>query len=192
MMFKKENAMSILFINACFRKESRTLRLAKIYLENKNANFTEIKPGDMELPVLNTINTEKYCSACTTRDFSASMFDYGKQFAQADEIVIAAPFWNFSIPAQLHVYLELVCSQGATFDIDSNGNYNSLCKAKKLTYITTAGGQIPEQDHAWCYIKDLAQIFWSIPELEYYKAEGLDIVGNDVEKILADVFIEKK
>lgn len=175
--------MSTLFVNACFRKDSRTLRLAQAYLEG-TADVTEIKLGEMELPVLNTVNTEKYCNACATRDFSSELFTYGKQFAEADEIVIAAPFWNYSIPAQLHVYLELVTSQGATFDIAADGSYHSLCKAKRLTYITTAGGPIPEEDHAWCYIRDLAKVFWNIEELEYYKAEGLDIAGNDVEAIL--------
>lgn len=175
--------MTILFVNACFRKDSRTLELAKAYLEHKNTAITEIKLGNMELPVLNTINTEKYCNACATRDFSDPMFAFGKQFAEADEIVIAAPFWNLSIPAHLHVYLELVCSQGATFDIDAEGGYHSLCKAKKLTYITTSGGPIQE-DHGWTYVKDLATVFWNIKELEYYKAEGLDIAGNDIGQIL--------
>lgn len=179
--------MSILFINACFRKDSRTLKLTNAFLDGKDDSVTEIELGNLDLPMLDTINTEKYCTSCAIKDFSADIFDYGKQFAKADEIVIAAPFWNFSVPAKLHVYLELVCSQGATFEIDAKGNYNSLCKAKKLTYITTAGGSIPEQDHAWGYISDLAKIFWNIQELEYYKAEGLDIVGNDVDKILGDV-----
>lgn len=177
--------MSILFVNACFRNNSRTLELAKTYLEGKNADIIEVKLGDMELPVLNTVNTEKYCNACATRDFSDPMFAFGKQFAEADEIIIAAPFWNLSIPAHLHVYLELVCSQGATFDIDAQGNYHSLCKAQKLTYITTAGGPIQE-DHAWTYVRDLATVFWNIKELEYHKAEGLDIAGNDIAQILAD------
>ena len=43
-------------------------------------------------------------------------------------------------------------------------------------------------DHAWGYIQDLAKNFWGIDELAYYKAECLDIQGNDVEKILAQVF----
>lgn len=178
--------MSVLFINACFRKDSRTLRLAQIFLKGKES-VTEVNLGEMELPVLNKVNTEKYCNACATRDFSDAMFDYGRQFAEAEEIVIAAPFWNFSVPAQLNVYLELVCSQGTTFDIDAKGQYHSLCKAQRLTYITTAGGPLPEDDHAWGYIKDLAKNFWNIEELEYYKAEGLDIAGNDVEAILAEV-----
>lgn len=176
--------MATLFINACFRNGSRTLKIARAYLEKLDNPVNEVKLGEISLPILDNVNTEKYCNSCLTRDFSDNIFKYGKQFAKSDEIVIAAPFWNYSIPAQLHAYLELVCSQGVTFDIDANGSYHSLCKAKKLTYITTAGGFIPEVDHAWGYIKDLAKVFWNIETVDYIKAEGLDIAGNDVEKIL--------
>lgn len=180
--------MSVLFINGCFRAGSRTLQLAEEYLKNYENQVIRVELGELQLPVLDKVNTEKYCKAVADHNFSDSMFDYGKQFAEAEEIVIAAPFWNYSIPAQLHNYLELVCSQGVTFDINAEGRYGSLCKAKKLTYITTAGGFIPEQDHAWSYIKDLAQVFWDIKELAYFKAEGLDIIGTDVEKTLSEVF----
>ena len=44
-----------------------------------------------------------------------SLFDYAKQFREAEEILIAH-FWNYSILAALHAYLELVCTQGITFD----------------------------------------------------------------------------
>lgn len=179
--------MSTLFINGCFRKGSRTLIIAQAYLKKIDTPINELKLGEISLPILDNVNTEKYCTACVTRDFSDNIFEYGKLFAQAEEIVIAAPFWNYSIPAQLHAYLELVCSQGVTFDIDADGSYHSLCKAKKLTYITTAGGYIPEADHAWAYIRDLAKVFWDIKNLNYIKAEGLDIAGNDVEKIIETI-----
>lgn len=178
--------MTTLFVNGCFREGSRTLQLAEKYLEGSQGPVERVELGELHLPVLDKANTAKYCEAVAKHDFSDSMFDYGKQFAQAEEIVIAAPFWNYSVPAQLHVYLELVCSQGVTFDINAEGRYGSLCKAKKLTFITTAGGYIPEQDHAWSYIKDLAEVFWDIKELHYYKAEGLDIIGTDVKAVLAE------
>jgi len=180
--------MTTLFVNGCFRENSRTLKLAEKYLNNKvKGEIKTVELGDMVLPMLDRVNTANYCNDVAAGDFSSILFSYGKEFAEADEIVIAAPFWNFSIPAKLHAYLELVCSQGATFTINNKGEYVSLCKAKKLVYITTAGGSIPEQDHAWCYIQDLCKYFWNISDLEYYKAEGLDIYGADVEAILRSV-----
>jgi FMN-dependent NADH-azoreductase len=114
------------------------------------------------------------------------MFDYAKQFAAADEVLIAAPFWNFSIPAKLHDYLELVCTQGVTFDVDETGAYVSLCRARKLTFVTTSGGIIaPEDDHAFGYVQTLAKVFWHIPEVLCVMAEGLDAAGANVEALLA-------
>lgn len=73
--------------------------------------------------------------------FDDPMFRYAKQFANADEIVVAAPFWDLSFPAKLKIYLEQIAVAGITFRY-TNGRPTGLCKAKKLTYITTSGGPI--------------------------------------------------
>jgi len=177
----------LLFINVAFREGSRTLKLANAYLEKKNCEYETVDLGNMDVRALNTERLKIYNESVANRKYTDSMFDIPKQFCEADEIVIAAPFWNYSIPAVLHDYLELVCSQGVSFDISEDGTYFSLCKAKKITYITTAGGSIPEEDHAFGYIKSLAEVFWRIPCIQYFKAEGMDIIGADVEQKLQDV-----
>lgn len=179
--------MSVLFINAAFREGSRTLRLAEAYLMKQgDVVLLSLDLGKAEINPLKAESLKKYNASVAANDFQDTMFDWARQFCEADEIVIAAPFWNFSIPAILHVYLELVCSQGVSFDITADGEYYSLCKAKKLTYITTAGGSIPEKDHAFGYLKTLSDMFWKIPEIRYYKADGLDLYGVDVEKRLQE------
>ena len=40
------------------------------------------------------------------------MFDLASQFQQADEIVIAAPYWDLSFPAILKLYLENIYVTG--------------------------------------------------------------------------------
>ena len=180
----------ILFINACFRDGSRTLRLAHHYLSNCADNVATLALGDMDIKPLNRNLLKEYNKAVESADYGNAMFDIAKQFISADEIVIAAPFWNFGFPAELHVYLEHACTQGISFDISESGDYYSLCKAKKLTYITTAGGYIPEDDHAFGYIKTLCEKFWKIEDIKYYKAEGIDIAGNDSEALTEQVMHE--
>lgn len=177
--------MKLLYINGAFREGSRTARIAGEYLKNCGDEITEIPLGSVEIHPLDEKSLAEYNGAVENHCYDGPMFDFAKQFAEADRIVIAVPFWNLSIPAVLHSYLELVCTQGITFDMSPEGSYVSLCRAKKLTYITTAGGFIPEQDHGFGYIKTLSDMFWRIPELEYIKAEGLDIAGTDVEEKLA-------
>lgn len=179
--------MNILYINAAFREGSRTKVIADAYLEKKSADIVEIDLGNLEILPLNGERLKLYNEAVAAHKFDHPMFDYAKQFVEADEVVIAAPFWNYSIPAILHNYLEWVCTQGISFDISDEGVYFSKCKAKKLVYITTAGGYIPEEDHAFGYIKSLAEVFWNISEIECIKAEGLDVWGVDVEEVLERV-----
>lgn len=176
--------MSLLFINACYREGSRTRRLAGHILNQYEGDVEEISIGDLEVCALDRKRLELYNRAVAAHDFADPLFDYAKKFQGAEEILIAAPFWNYSIPAALHAYLELVCTQGITFDIQENGQYRTMCRAKRLVYVTTAGGYIPEEDHGFGYIDSLAKIFWQIPNVEYCKAEGLDIVGVDVEEAL--------
>ncbi len=176
--------MCLLFVNACYREGSRTRKLAEHYLKRYKGDVEEVSIGDLEVCALDRKRLELYNHAVAAHDFADPVFDYAKKFKEAKEILIAAPFWNYSIPAALHAYLELVCTQGITFDIQKDGQYCTMCCAKRLAYVTTAGGYIPEEDHGFGYINSLVKVFWQIPEVEYYKAEGLDIVGTDVEEIL--------
>ena len=42
------------------------------------------------------------------------MFDYANAMAQADMIVIAAPYWDMSFPASLKIFLEAASVVGIT------------------------------------------------------------------------------
>lgn len=178
--------MATLFVNAAFREGSRTLKLAHHYLEGARDDVLEVDLGSAPYRPLDAEALTRYSDAMVTRDYADPMFDPARQFAAADEIVIAAPYWNNSIPAVLHDYLELVCSQGVSFDIEPDGTYVGLCQAHRLTFVTTAGGNIPARNFAFGYLESLAREFWHIPEVVCYQAEGLDQVGCDVEATLAE------
>ncbi len=179
--------MTVLFVNGAFRKDSRTYMLAEKYLERYQEDIETVELGDTDLRPLLRKSLEQYCEDGRKHTYKDSMYDYAKQFSQVDEIVIAAPFWNFGLPAIVHDYLELVCTQGITFDLDKDGNYYSLCKAKKLVLILTAGGKLPVADCAISYIKTLCREFWKIDDVQYYYADGIDLVGADTKRILEGV-----
>ena len=60
-----------------------------------------------------------------------------------------------------------------------------LCKADELVYLTTSGGYIGENNFECDYMKAVAEMF-GIERTRFYSAEGLDIIGNNVEDIMSE------
>lgn len=174
-----------LLINACVRPDSRTLDLAKDLLEKLSDDVREIDLYNIDLQPLNTDDMEKRVAANKIKDFSDKAFDLAKEFAAADTIVIAAPFWDLLFPAVLRTYLERICVSGITFKYSPQGAPIGLCKAKKLYYVTTAGGFLGENNFGYMYTKALSQNLLGIEDVACISAEGLDINPEKADEILA-------
>lgn len=174
--------MNILFVNACVRKESRTLVLAKDILSKMQGDITEIDLSKENLAPLNRESLEERERLLKSGQTDAPAFQYAKQFAKADEIVIAAPFWDLSFPAILKIYMEKITVAGITFEY-RNGCPTGLCKAKRLIYVTTAGGEI-FCDFGYSYIKTLANNFYGIKDTIAYRATNLDVQGISADALL--------
>ena len=182
----------LLFINACVRGDrSRTLKLARRFLKGYQAAH----PGTVvtEVDVCTQRLSPQYPEVLEQRDalwqdgkLDDPMFAPAWQFARADKIVIAAPFWDLTFPAALKIYLERISVTGITFGYDEGGNSVGLCKADRLLYITTRGGCFAGTplDVASCHIKGLG-VMYGIPDVRFLDAEGLDDIRNDKEAILA-------
>ena len=174
--------MNILFINACVRKESRTLVLAKDILSKMEGDVTEIDLAKENIAPLNRESLEQRERLLKSGEFDAPTLRYAKQFAQADEIVIAAPFWDLGFPALLKIYMEQICASGITFEYRM-GRPISLCKAKRLVYVTTAGGEF-FCDFGYSYIKAIANNFFGIQDTICYRATNLDVNCISADELL--------
>ena len=173
----------ILFINACVRPNSRTAELSRHLLNRLDGEITEVNLYQEDLLPLHNEGIEKRA----LHNISGRESEYAKQFASADTIVIAAPFWDLSFPAVLKLYFENVTVSGITFEYSQKGYPISKCKAKKLYYITTSGGYIGNNNFGFDYVKALAENFFNINDVYFYSAEGLDIFGADVKGIMDEV-----
>ena len=176
--------MKRLFINACVREESRTLELAKCLLDRLGGEVTQINLGEENIEPLREESLKKRNELLSGNRFGDEMFSYARTFAAADEIVIAAPFYDLSFPALVKIYLENVTVSGITFTYE-NGVPKGLCHAKKLYYVTTAGGPV-FADFGYSYVKALAENCYGIKETICYKAENLDVDGVDVDAVLKE------
>ena len=178
---------TILFVNACVRPGSRTLELARTLLQTLDGEVREVCLHETTLPALDLAGMQKRDRAAKENDFSDPVFAAAKAFSAADVIVIAAPYWDLGFPALLKIYIERVCATGITFEYRS-GRPFGLCRAKKLTYVTTSGGEI-FADFGYSYIKTVANAFFGIKETKAYRAMNLDVLGISADRVLAEASI---
>ena len=176
-----------LFINACVREESRTRRLAEAVMAGDREAYTEVYLPGIAFPKVDEAFVNWRNDCVSRSDYASPVFDLAKEFAAAEEIVVAAPFWDLSFPSTLKQYLEQICVVGLTFFYNDQNIPQGLCRANKLTYVTTAGGPIFNEDYGYGYVRALATGFFGIKETRMIKAENLDIRGADVEGLLNDV-----
>ena len=186
---------NILYVDSCInRAVSRTERLAQAYLQKRmelgDAQLETVVLEDFSLQALNSDSLAYREQCIAERNFSDSDFYFAKRFAAADELVIAAPFWDFNFPAMLKIFLELVCVRDLTFRYTETGGVDNLTKLSSVTYITTSGGYIDADNCGYEYVKKLCGGLFGVEKFRFISAQGLDIFGNDPENILTQAINE--
>ncbi|MBR5487669.1 MAG: NAD(P)H-dependent oxidoreductase [Phascolarctobacterium sp.] len=176
---------NLLYIDACIRdKESRTKRIAEpIVTELSNKyNVTKLVLNELDLDIVQKDLLNKRMKG----EIPPIVMNWAEQVRDADRIVIAAPFWDMSIPAALKVFIELCSIFDVTFKSNDKTCYGN-CKAEKMLYITTRGMDIKtgdELEQATSYLKALSWL-WGIGPLQVIAAQNMDYVSAEIieEKI---------
>ncbi|MFI3249332.1 MAG: NAD(P)H-dependent oxidoreductase [Eubacteriales bacterium] len=188
--------MKLLHIDGCVRTSaSRTLALTQHFLGKLSENCAKTgQPLETETLTLGELSISHFVGeSLKIRDnlikkgeLSHENFDLSHQFADADILVISAPFWDLSLPAVVKVYIENISVQGITFDIDDSGLFG-LCKARHLVYVTTRGAfyQGGELDIGSKYLEALCKMY-GIDNFHTVFAEGTDIATLDLQKIMEE------
>lgn len=174
----------ILYVNACVRQDSRTRRLAEKLLARLEQSYEEIRLEELAFPAVSEAYLNTRDRLIDAGDFRDPLFDLARQFSEAETIVIAAPYWDLSFPATLKQYLEQITVVGVTFRYSEEGIPVSLCRAKRLFYVTTAGGFYVPEEYGFGYVKALAQSYFGIQDVRKIEAVGLDLLGADVDAIM--------
>ena len=177
-----------LYVDCCIRREeSRTGQLAECF-------FDELKGYEIDHLILEEEGLRPLVGdwfferqeLLEEGRLDNERFDYARQFAKADMVVIAAPFWDLSFPALLKIYIENISVSGITFKTNENGT-SGACKAHHLVYFTTRGGVYKDSpmECADPYLRSFIP-FFGFREYHSIAAEGLDIIGYDGEASLRE------
>lgn len=189
---------TLLFINACVRgKDSRTLQLAEQLLESireenkKDMAFhiEEIRLSTENLLPLNYERLQRRDELLANGIITDTMFDYANAVAQADMLVIAAPYWDMSFPSTLKIFFEAASVVGITFSYAEDGTPVGLCQAQDMYYVTTSGGFIGDCNFGFEYVNALCKLY-GIERSHFVSAQGLDLEGADVVAIMEQATME--
>jgi FMN-dependent NADH-azoreductase len=186
---------TVLYIKASPRPQgvSRTLTIADKFIEAYRAHHpddqiisldlyrTDIHFLSQESQVLHKSQTHG-----EWRDHPVLKYAY--QFAEVDKYVFAEPLWNLGVPAILKAYMDYVCVNPITFKYTAEGPVG-LCQGKKALNITTRGGEYSAGKFAaWemgdKYLRTIMG-FLGVTDFTTLAADKLDMVGQDVEAIVA-------
>ena len=184
--------MKVLFVNGCIRGEiSRTLRLCRTALAEIEKKYpdTEVEEvvldREADLAPLRSETLDLRHRLEKEERFDHPLFRYARQFAEADLVVLGAPYWEYQFPALVRCYLEHIAVGGVTFSYKEDGIPRGTCRARRLLYLTTAGGPILDRNCGFDYVKTLCGQMLQIPDIDWVGAECLDVWGEDVEARLA-------
>jgi len=94
------------------------------------------------------------------------------ELRSADYLIVAAPIYNFSIPATLKAWIDLICRSGLTFRFTENGPVG-LLKDRKTYLIAVSAGTLvgSDIDFMTSYMKHIFN-FIGIKDVELIVADG--------------------
>lgn len=175
----------ILFVDGCMRQNSRTRELAEAVLAKLGGEAVRLSLAEEGVAGLTPETLQLRDKLLAAEDYDHPLFALARQFAAADTVVMAAPYWDLLFPAAVRAYVEQITVGGITFRYDDHGIPQSLCRCKHLIYVTTAGGPII-RNFGFAYIEAVAKGFFGVEKVECFTAEGLDIYGADVAAIMRE------
>ena len=179
-----------LLIDCCIRKDrSRTAKLAEAFVKALPEEYevTRLDPAAEGLRPFDLQSLDDRDALLAAGRTDHPRFRYAHQLAEADVVIVAAPFWDLSFPAIFQVYVEPVSVEGITFRSTAEG-LQGLCRGTDLILLTTRGGIYGDGEpleQGTPYLRGIRK-FFGFDNFRCVAADGLDIVGFDGEGALRD------
>lgn len=193
----------ILFIQSgANHQESVTREVSRCFLQrfqqqNQGEASIDVRYRDLEevdLPLidqglLNAFFSKEKGNLSVTQKAQLSLSNqFIDELSWADVLVIGAPMYNFSVPARLKAWIDLICRAGLTFEYTENGPRGLLNISKAYLVVATGGTPVEsEMDFASGYLKQIAR-FIGVDHAEVIHADGSkgkrdEIIGRASKQI---------
>lgn len=180
----------VFYVDACLRAGSNTKKIADAIIAKLSEKYDveTVSLSENVFPVVNNDILNDRANGIVPDKY----VEMAKSLANAERLVIAAPFWDMSFPSALKVFLENMSLFNVTFGSNEKECYG-LCKAEKVLYITTRGMNVSTGDdleQATPYLKAIGKL-WGLGELHVISAQNMDYsteeqkaekVGNAIEE----------
>ena len=96
-----------------------------------------------------------------------------EELKQADIVVLATPMYNFSVPAALKAYIDMICRAGVTFKYTENGPVGLLQNKQAYLVVATGGTAVhSEIDFVSDFVKHIFK-FIGITDTQQVSADRL-------------------
>lgn len=132
--------MKTLIIDATGRAEaeSKTKFLATRVISKLELDDAQIVDlYNMEVPFLTT----EIIKTWSDSKVDSQALKLLKQFEATDQYIFIYPTWNWSVPAILKAYMDLILISGRTFGYNNRGKQCGYLKNKRAILISTTGGK---------------------------------------------------
>ena len=153
--------MKLLIVDCCIRENlSSTRKFYEAFLEKVDISSFEVERLYLTRENLQPLTNDEINlrdKLLKEKNFEHDIFKYAKQFAEATEIIIAAPYWDLSFPSLLRVYFERISVVGITFGYEGTKSVG-YCKAGTIGYFSTCGGFIDGKHLGAEYVRKLAYL----------------------------------
>lgn len=173
-------AKKLVVIDACIRQDqSRTWRIAEPIVDALKHRY---EATVYHLPMMEDIVPLNPGSFWKRGNGETPQWavDCARTIAEADRLVIAAPFWDMSFPAVLKAFFEQASLYDITF-ADNGKECVGLCRCGKVLYITTRGMDIHTGDpreQATPYIKALSSL-WGLGDIVTLATQNMDYSSEE-------------
>lgn len=182
--------MKILQINSSANKESSVSRsqvkhiVSKIKDKDTSAEIIDRDVAYSDLPFVNQefVETMFYKGELNEKqkEILAVSDVLVDEVLASDVLVIGAPMYNYSVPASLKAYFDLIARQGKTFQYEESGSITGFLKDKTVIVVIATGGTPigSPMDHSTDYITTFLG-FLGVTDIHFIELDQVGVKGKE-------------